>query len=149
MKTKDFVFLGVLSFIVALSSTVAYAGHGSKSHYGGLSEKFFHKVHFILDNQEELSLSEEQIQSIKDLKLGIKKEKIRVGADIDIVGLDIYQALYGHTVDVAAVNSLIEQKYQHKISKAKLFAGGIADLKGILSEEQYGKLKELYRKGSS
>ncbi len=135
------LMLGVTAF-----EACAFSGEKTKGHCKGFGEKFFSKAHLILKNKEELGLSDKQVKEIKDLKIKTKKDLIRKKAEIDIVALDIKAAMWGKKIDTGAINSLIDKKYDLKKEKAKSLVGACAAIKGILTEEQKDKLKDLWKK---
>lgn len=110
-----------------------------------LEEKFFHKAQFLLEHQGELNITEEQKKAITDLKLKIQKEIITKKAEIDVIALDIKQKVSEETLDEGAVNALIDQKYEIKKAKEKLLVNAYAGLKGILTEAQKAKMKEIWK----
>lgn len=112
----------------------------------GFEEKVSCKAHFLLKNKEELELTDAQVDKIKELKLNSKKDTIEKTAEIDILALDIKAGLYGDTVDSAQLGALIDKKYKIKAEKAKATVGAYAALKGVLTEAQKEKMKELYKK---
>ncbi|MFH1189628.1 MAG: hypothetical protein V1682_02930, partial [Candidatus Omnitrophota bacterium] len=72
---------------------------------------------------------------------------------IDVVGIDIEQALHQDNIDVPATDALIDKQYDLKRDKAKVLAASFAGLKVVLTAEQKDKLKELwktaYKEGNS
>ena len=141
--------LGIL--IVAaliLASPVAFAnyggGHGQcNSGDSGFEGKFFHKAHAIVEHGEEIGLTEEQLDGIRNMKYDVKKVLIKQDADIEILGIDIKRQLQERSFDTEAVNKLVDQKYDLEKAKAKFLVESIAKLKQSLSEEQWEKLKDL------
>ena len=154
MKRVMIIFVVILC-ASALVSSVAFAdqcsmgkcnvmskGHkmwGNKGHH----EMFLQKAHLALAKAKELGLSDDQVSKIKDLTYNLKKSLIKEDADIKSLGLDIRTAITKDTVDTNAVNSLIDQKYTLKATKAKEAVQACANLKKILSKDQYDKLKEM------
>lgn len=109
-----------------------------------LEEKFLHKAHFIMMNAEELGLSDEQAQKLKTLKYNVKKSKIKNDADVELVALDIRQALDNEEVDTGALNTLIDKKYSIKSQAAKDLIASYADLKKLLTKDQMKKMKDIW-----
>lgn len=150
MKTKlsKMIAAGAVMMlaVVPLASANMHkgGGHGDWPK-DDLKSKFFHKVHFILDHADELGLTEAKQEEIKDLKYKVKKELIHNDAEVDVLKIDIKRALYGHAIDVSAVNALLDQKYDLKKNKAKMLVQSLADLKQMLSDEQYQTMKDLYK----
>ncbi|MDA9101217.1 hypothetical protein N9K06_00930 [Omnitrophica bacterium] len=157
MKSKDLNLKSIsllIIFILALAVPV-YAGHGYAGDYAGcaydgqksaLESKLFHKAHFILENRDEIGLSEEQADQIKAIKLDVKKGVIRQDAEIDVIKLDIMSLLQQETIDTAAVNKLIDEKYKIKKAKAKTLVDQYAKLKSVLTSEQHAAMKEIWKK---
>ena|SRR3989338_11078088 len=149
MKTKllSIVFL-VVALIFSGMAIKAYAfEHGRKeAGHMDLEDKFFKKAHFILENQEELGLSDEQIKKVKELKIKTKKNIIKTDAEIEMTALDIKALMAEDTIDADAVNKLIDKKYDLKKDKVKSSLAAYLELKGILTKEQTEKIKEIYKK---
>jgi Spy/CpxP family protein refolding chaperone len=152
---RKFIATTVGAFFVFffLSAGSALAGHSGKSHSksnyrGDLESKLFGKAHYILKNEEELGLSEDQVQQIKDLKRSVKKSLIMQKAQIEVIAVDIKSMLYDNPVDVEGVNALVDQKYDIKKAKTKGLVESFAQLKATLSEEQWAKLKSLWKSKS-
>ena len=139
-------------FLLAGSSALLADSHKhgkcekSQRYGGSFDSKVFAKAHFILKNEDELDLTEDQAKKIKDLKAETKKSKIQKQAEIDVLAVDIKSEMYGDKIDIEALNKLIDQKYEAKAQKAKLLAGAYAQLKDTLTDEQKDTLKDLYSK---
>lgn len=136
-----------LTFGVLTLGVYAYDyGKAKEGCYWNLEEKFSYKAHFILKNTEELGLSDKQVEKIKDLKVKTKKALIGKKAELDVLALDIKGELWKDTIDTGAVNKLIDKKYELKKEKARSLVSAYAALKGILTEKQKEKMKELRKK---
>lgn len=133
----------VISILVGLAVvTIAQADGYGKSHTG-LEQKIFYKAKFILQNEEELGISEEQAATIKAIKFETKKELVMKNAEIDLVAIDIKDKLYADKIDVEAVEALIDKKYDLKKAKAKYLVIKYSELKSVLTDEQMKKMKKL------
>ena len=55
--------------------------------------------------------------------------------------MDIKEAMWSDNLDLEAINTLIDKKYDLKKAKAKSSIADYAELKGILTEEQKAKMK--------
>jgi Spy/CpxP family protein refolding chaperone len=119
----------------------AYAG-GAKMHG---YDKAIKKAHFALQYEDELGLTDEQVAQIRILKADAEKDLIRKKADIDLVEIDIQSQMYEDTIDLDAINALIDKKYELKKAKAKASVRSYADLKNVLTDEQKEKMRSLYR----
>ena len=124
------------------------SGHG-ESKGGGcpIAAKFFKKAEMMLENQTELGLSEEQVTTIKSLKMDMEKRSIRQAADMKIGMLDMEAKLKEQNVDVEGLNAMIDQGMAAWAKSAKETVQSYAQLKGLLSAEQWTKLKALHQSG--
>ena len=158
MKTKfqkTAVSLGVLMFLAlsvpglmpAASANHGYCHGGGRGMKGNFEGMFFFKSHFLLENAEQLALTEKQQEEIQNLKLEVKKSLIKQEAEVEVVELDIAQRVHGKVIDTEAVNKLIDQKFELKKTELKFIVESMAKLKQILSDEQYAKMKELFSQG--
>ena len=149
MKKKNLVAcvsVLVVGIMVVLSNAYANYGHGDGfGKGGGLEQVFFMKAHVILENREELGLPDDKAEAIKNLKIEIKKMLIKQNAEIEILGIDIMSKLHDYPVDVNAVNTLVDKKYELKKAKAKDLVEAIAKLKSSLTKDQYDKLRDLWK----
>lgn len=123
------------------TATAEAGGHGK--HDKDLEDKIYWKVGFLKDHQEELGLSDEQVDQLKALKLDLKKELIALKATKMTAKVDIKAGLYERQLDVAALNQLIDVKYDAKRDMAKSKVRALAALKSILTDEQYEGMKKL------
>ena len=135
-----------LFFIVPMD---AYAQRGCSSKCGSKKKKecpsavIMKKAHFILENAEDLSLTDEQKVKVKNLKIDTKKEMIRRRSSIELVAVDIKSRMYDDPIDTSALDELIEKKYDLKKGRAKYLVGVMANLKSVLTQEQKDKMKNL------
>ena len=148
---RKMISLSVLLVILGkvFSVSEAYAKHQRKHQEGetwGLEEKFFYKSHSILKHQDKLDLSDEQYETIRDLKLNMKRSLIKQKAEIELVKLDIREKLHDDKINMKDVNELIDRKFEFEKAKDKTVASAIAELKGVLSTEQRQALKDLWKK---
>ena len=145
---KKFLVLTLVVCFIFLAACVYAEGYGkTKDGHGDMESKFYQKAMVIISNQEELGLSDEGVKKIKDLKIATKKDLIAKKAEIELIAIDIKAALWEDTVDVNAVNALIDRKYDLKKDKTKSLVSAYVTLKGMLTKEQVKTLKGLCKKG--
>ncbi|MFH1189131.1 MAG: hypothetical protein V1682_00380, partial [Candidatus Omnitrophota bacterium] len=121
------IMAAALALAGSAAGSLAYDQYGSKAGKD-LVGKFCHKVAFIMEHEKDIALTEEQVKSVEDIKLKTKKELIKAEADIDVVGIDIEQALHQDNIDVPATDALIDKQYDLKRDKAKVLAASFAGL---------------------
>lgn len=171
---KSIALLSILSFALVLSAPV-YAeggqcpvgkhdcgkkadcgkGHdcGKKSscpEAGGcpVTAKFMKKAAFILDNKETLSLSADQVKTVKALKHEVEKASVRQNADMQIFMLDIMAKLHEEPIDVEGANAIIDKGSAGMSEGVKSIVAAYAKLKDTLTAEQVAKAKQLHSKKS-
>lgn len=108
-----------------------------------IKKKFFKKASFILCKHNELGLTDKQTEKIKELMLNLEKEFILKEAQIKVLALDIKSLMCSCTIDVAAVNTLIDKKYALMANKTKFLINSLASLKNVLNDDQKKKMKKL------
>lgn len=147
MKKKLFgISVIVLMFCVLAVSAHACSGKkGEKSSHFKLEDKFSYKAHLMLENQEEIGLTEDQIESIRALKLETKKSLIKQNAEIELLSVDMKAELYKDVIDVKALKKIVDKKYDFKKAKMNMVIDAYAKLKGVLDEGQRHFLKELWK----
>jgi len=138
-------------FSIGVIQSTSFAEKWSKGgerdyHNKSIEKKLFKKIHLIFLNQDELGVTDEQLEKIKELKTTLKKTVIKKDAEIDVIKVDIESSLHKDKINIEAVNKLIDQKYEAKKSKSKQMVASLAKLKEILSKEQFDKMKNMFHK---
>ena len=129
----------------AIPATPADARQYGKSHHFRLDDIFFQKVHLALANEQDLDLSDEQVEALKTLKRETTKSIIRQTAEIEVLEVDIMSSLWQDEIDIVQLHKLIDDKYTVKTTKSKTAAEAYVQFKKILSEKQADKLREVWR----
>lgn len=127
-----------------------YGKGGCKSHAASpcpISSKFCKKVCWIMEHQEELGLTEDQIARIKSLDLQVEKNTIRGMAEMKVFALEIENAMNQPEVDVQAVESMIDTAMAGMALSTKATVKAYADLKAVATPEQKAKARELKKSG--
>ena len=109
-------------------------------------DKAMKKAHFYLENWEEIGLSEEQVDSIKGIKLWFKKQMVRGQADMEIMMLDMKAKLGEENIDVEGLNAMIDEGMAGMAKSAKASVEAYAKLRAILTPDQIAKAKEIWKK---
>ncbi len=158
---KRFMMLISMLFILSLGLTAPLQAdcHGGKcpmkkGGHGGeygrekyqcpIVDKFMKKAHFFLENQKELGLSEEQAAKIKSLKMEAKKNYIRQSAEMQVFQIDIHEKMSQPKIDLEGLNAMIDKGMAEMSTSAKASVAAYAELKGVLSEDQMAKAKQLW-----
>ena len=102
---------------------------------------FFKQIQKIFDRKDELSLSEEQIVSLKDLKIKTQKSLIMKEAEIKVNELDINSQINDDKWEAEILNGLIDKKFDLKKEEAKILLNAFVTLKTTLTQEQEKMLR--------
>ena len=112
------------------------------------AEKFFHFAHSILENHEELGLTDEAVKKVRELKIGTKKSMIRNRAEVELLMVDIISSLYREKPEIPEINKLVDKKFEiKKVGMKKLIAAFIG-IKKLLSKEQIKQIKAICKSES-
>lgn len=150
MKKTLFYSTLVLLFVSSLSASVALAHGGGKfSGKSGqdITETFFQKAHLLMASQDKLELSDDQVNTIRNLKMEVKKSLIRQEAELQVAKLDIASQLYSEKPDAKELQKLIDQKYEAKKNMEKTVVDAYFKVKGTLNDKQIAALKEMKKEG--
>ncbi len=114
-----------------------------------IASKTLKKAHFFLENKKEIGLTEEQVTSIKSLKIETKKAAIRQEAEMKVFHLDLEQKLSESEVDVEGLNAMMDSASAGFAAAGKAAVASYVKLKSILTPEQLAKAKELWEQKKS
>ena len=107
------------------------------------AEKFFHFAHSILENHEELGLTDVDVKKVRDLKIGTKKSMIRNRAEVELLMVDIISSLYQEKPEISEINKLIDKKFEIKKAGMKKLIAAFVGIKKLLSKEQMKQVKAI------
>ncbi|MCK4994826.1 MAG: hypothetical protein KAS13_07280 [Candidatus Omnitrophica bacterium] len=144
---KRIILVIVCAMVLVIACGDLYAFDSKSNKYGQekSSSNFFKKSHQILKANEQLKLSDTQVEKIVEEKINAKKAVIRAEAEIMIISLDIKMGLKEDKVDLKLMNKLVDQKFELKKNKTKRLIGAYARIKSILTKEQNNMLPEIYK----
>lgn len=145
----------LLAFFLSVSS-LAYAEcakHSMKQSSSAATNcpiisKFLKKSDFFLDNQKEIGLSDDQVKTIKSLKLKVDKIVIAQDAAMKTFALDAGAKMAETKVDVEGLNAMIDEGMSAFAGQTKEVVAAYAEMKAILTTEQMAKAKEIWMAGS-
>ncbi len=109
-----------------------------------IANKFMMKAHFLLENKAGIGLTDDQVKTIKDLKLQMEKDSVRQGADMQTFMLDLQSKLAEDKVDIEESNTLIDKGFASASASAKSNLQAYAKLKSLLTPDQMTKMKALH-----
>ncbi|MDD4202323.1 MAG: hypothetical protein PHQ52_02540 [Candidatus Omnitrophica bacterium] len=145
MKKKIVIILAIVFVLTITASNVFSMEQGWGKGYNSkmdLKAKLFYKMQVALMNEEELGLTKEQSDKIKDIKLATQKKLIMDDARIDVIAIDIEDNLWKKEIDLANIQKLVDEKYDIKKDKTMTTITAYSEFKEVFSDEQYEQLKE-------
>ena len=146
-KTLGIGIIVVFGVCMLVVPAHACSGKGrEKSSHFSLEEKVLKKAHFLMKNQEEIGLSDEQVESIKVVKMATKKALIKQGAEIELISLDMKSELYKDVVNEKALKKIVDKKYDLKKAKMNMLVDAYIKIKGELNDAQRQMMKEIWKK---
>ncbi|MBU4304948.1 MAG: Spy/CpxP family protein refolding chaperone [Candidatus Omnitrophica bacterium] len=138
------VVLGIIAVGMMFSvNGYAYGGKRHSKNAHDFNKSISGSICRILMCEDILNLTAEQKDALKDLQYKMKREKISRKADIDLVALDIMNAMQKEVIDTKAINKLIDRKYDYKKEIMKSKVEAYAKIQGILTPEQKAVLNDM------
>ncbi len=144
-KTMMFVLMFLCAGSAAFAHMAERGGYQSESQCP-IANKLMMKSHFLLENKSDIGLTDDQVKSIKELKLQAEKDSIMQAADMKTFMLDLDSNLSEDKVDVEATSALIDKGFASASAGAKTNLAAYAKLKSILTPDQIAKMKALHEK---
>ena len=97
---------------------------------------------FMLNMKDQLGLSLQQVQTLRDLRVAFEKEAIQRGAEIRVAEVELREALAQERVDMARAETLIRKiaglRAELRLARVRTLEKG----KGVLTPEQLEKFRE-------
>jgi len=111
-----------------------------------LGELFCHIAHHAWEYQDELKMSDADVQKIMELKIKTKKEHLKNEAQVECLSLDIMAGIWAPKPDAAAIKKIIDGKFELKREGMKSMVDAFIALKGMFTKDQMKKLKEICKR---
>lgn len=137
-----------ICFMLSLSG-IAEACYTDKCGPKTLSGRFYNNYKLLMRNADQVGLDDTQKSSLKELKYGMKKDNIKTKAEIKVLKIDLAEALREDVKDQAAINAMIDEKYQLKARMKKDQIGALAAMDELLTDDQQNELRTLRKEKRS
>lgn len=102
------------------------------------------KKEFFLCCKEKLELTDEQVKSLKSIKMDFIKADIQKEADLKIAELELKELMAADKMDMAKVEKMIKDIHMMKAEKKIAHLKAFEKAKSILTPEQLKKQKEQH-----
>ena len=101
---------------------------------------------FFLCCKEQLELTDEQVTSLKSIKMDLMKGEIQMEADLKLAELELKELMSADKLDMPKVEKKIKAIHGMKADKKIAHLRAFEKAKGILTPEQMEKRKEHHKK---
>ncbi len=129
-------------------------GMGHKERHGGHGDGTMHEwahqqamtfIKHLLKNKDGMSLTDEQVQQLRDLKINYKKNRIKVQADVDLAKIDMHVLLWDEKAKLADIEAQMNTVHglMTKLHIASIKAK--RDAKTVLTEEQQARIDKMHK----
>ena len=157
MKQKKLVIVLLAGGLLALSSLPllsqarggrAPRGHGfaPRTHFRGhMFQRNLFTASILLNLQDEIGLTEEQVKRIQNLRTDFNKEKIRYESESRLLQLELRNSMDSDSVNRKMVESLIRKIGELETTRQIDSVNHFLELKSILTEAQIQKIRDFRR----
>lgn len=120
--------------------TVGMARQGMHGHGGAAS----HLLGYLLRNQKEIGLTDEQVTKLKTLALDRDREKIRAGADVQVAERELRALIHDEKADLSAIETKVKERAAFEATLRFIGIKAKRDLFAVLTPEQREKQKAIF-----
>lgn len=123
-----------------------HGNHGSGAMHDRAHQRAMKFFKHILKNKDAMSLTDEQVQQLRDLKINYKKDRIRAKADVDIAEVDLHVLLWDENAKLADIEAQMNTVHglMTKLHIASIKAS--RDGKAVLSDEQRARMDKVHKR---
>ena len=160
--TQAIVTLGVASvFALTVGLSTVWAnepGYGMEGHGGGghssmggygagmMHNSTGHLIRHLLQREQEIGLTAEQVTKLKDMQLNLDKTRIRTEADIQVAEREVKALTENEKSDLGAVEAKVKQSHDLQVGLRMVSIKARRDVLAVLTPEQRGKEKTEHEK---
>ena len=123
-----------------------HGDHGHGAVHGGHHQDAGKFIRHILKFKEGMSLTAEQEQKLRTLKVNYKKDRIKTKAEVELASIDLHEVLKNEKASLADIEK--EFGKLHAL-KTKLYMASIKakrDAKAVLSAEQRARMDKIHER---
>ena len=160
--TQAIVTLGVASvFALTVGLSTVWAnepGYGMEGHGGGghssmggygagmMHNSTGHLIRHLLQREQEIGLTAEQVTKLKDMQLNLDKTRIKTEADIQVAEREVKALTENEKSDLGAVEAKVKQSHDLQVGLRMVSIKARRDVLAVLTPEQRGKEKTKHEK---
>ena len=124
------------------------SGHSSMGGYGaGMKHSGTgHLIRHLLQREQEIGLTAEQVTKLKDMQLNLDKTRIRTEADIQVAEREVKALTENEKSDLGAVEAKVKQSHDLQVGLRMVSIKATRDVLAVLTPEQRAKEKTEHEK---
>jgi periplasmic protein CpxP/Spy len=124
------------------------SGHGSMSGYGASMKHSGtgQLIRHLLQREQEIGLTAEQVARLKDMQLNLDKTRIRTEADIQVAEREVKALTENEKSDLGAVEAKVRQSHDLQVGLRMVSIKAKRDVLAVLTPEQRAKEKTEHEK---
>ncbi|MBT3182411.1 MAG: periplasmic heavy metal sensor [Deltaproteobacteria bacterium] len=139
MKKLSIVVVVVLVALIFSADAFARGGERGEMGGGGHRGKWWKDAEVV----KTLNLTEKQVEGINKISSDERRGQIKVRSDLEILRIDMDDAMEAKELDSGKVNKLIDKYASLKAQHAKGRMKSLLEIRKLLTQEQYLKLKAM------
>lgn len=126
-----------------------HSDHGSGAMHERAHQIALNFIKHMLKNKEGMSLTDEQVQQLRNLKINYKKDRIRMQADADIAEVDLHALLWDEKAKLADIEAQMNAVHglMTKLHIASIKAP--RDALAVLTDEQRSRMDNMHKRMKS
>ena len=123
-------------------------GHSSMGGYGAgmMHNSTGHLIRHLLQREQEIGLTAEQVTKLKDMQLNLDKTRIRTEADIQVAEREVKALTENEKSDLGAVEAKVKQSHDLQVGLRMVSIKARRDVLALLTPEQRAKEKTEHEK---
>lgn len=102
-----------------------------------------HEFDFYLSLTDELSLTEDQVKKLQDVKIKAEKNRIMIRARIKVAEIELQELLNKPVINMAEIDAKVREIGEIKIEDSINDIHALIEARDVLTQEQKEKLKKL------
>lgn len=102
-----------------------------------------HEFDFYLSLTDELSLTEDQIKKLQDIRIKTEKNRIMIRARIKVAEIELQELLSQTPIDIAKIDAKVREIGEIKIEDSINDVHALIEATEVLTHEQKERLKKL------
>ena len=121
--------------------------HGSMSGYAGMKHGGTGQlIRHLLQREQEIGLTTEQVTKLKDMQLNLDKARIRSEADIQVAERELKALTDNEKSDLGAIEAKVKQSHDLQVGLRMVSIKAKRDVLAVLTPEQRAKEKTEHEK---